>query len=115
LWKRQPFAVVCLIVFMASLIGVPPTAGFMGKLMVFNDALNSGLMELAIVLAVNSVISVFYYVGIAKAAFVDDEGALRRESAPMNSGLAGTCALCAAGVFLCVLLYNPLTVWLVGR
>ncbi|MCW5943609.1 MAG: NADH-quinone oxidoreductase subunit N [Fimbriimonadaceae bacterium] len=114
LWKRSPFAVGCLIVFVASLIGIPPTSGFFGKLMIFNDALASDLMPLAIVLAVNSVLSVYYYVGIAKAAFVDAEGARTPESAPMNLGLAATCLLCAGGIFAVVILFNPLMNWLVG-
>lgn len=114
LWHRAPFATGCLIVFMASLIGVPPTAGFFGKLMIFDDAIRTGLMPLAILLAVNSIISVYYYVGIAKAAFVDDEGAIRRETGPVHAGLTGACLLCAAGIFLAVVFYNPLMAWMVG-
>jgi NADH-quinone oxidoreductase subunit N len=82
LWNRAPFAVACLVVFVASLIGIPPSAGFVGKLLIFNDALAAGLPVLAIALAVNSVISVYYYLGIVQATFVSDEGAV--------SNVAGT-------------------------
>src|SRR5437588_343844 len=43
LYKRDPFAAGALVVFMASLIGVPPTAGFIGKLFIFSDALQAHL------------------------------------------------------------------------
>lgn len=94
LWKRSPFAAVALGIFMVSLIGVPPTAGFFGKLLIFNDALSVGLTSLAIVLAVNSIVSVYYYLNIAKAAFVSDEDAITPESSQMNIGLALTTVVC---------------------
>lgn len=99
LYKRAPFAVACLVVFVVSLIGIPPSAGFLGKLLIFNDALTAGLPVLAIVLAVNSVISVYYYLGILQAAFVGEEGAVRTHSA--KPGLAVNLAVlaCAVGVF----------------
>ncbi len=99
LWSRAPFAVVCLVVFVASLIGIPPSAGFVGKLFIFNDALAAGLTPLAIVLAVNSVISVYYYLGILQAAFVSEEGAVRNQSAKPGIGLNIAVLVCAFGVF----------------
>lgn len=87
LWSRSPLAAVALAFCMLSLIGIPPTAGFVGKLFIFNDALAAGLPLLAIALAVNSVISVFYYLGIMKAAFVTDENLPQGESAPAHVGM----------------------------
>lgn len=104
LWKRAPFAVVCLVVFVASLIGVPPTGGFFGKLFIFKDAMTAGLTWLAIALAVNSAISVYYYLGILQAAFVSDEGALQNRAARPTAGLNLTVLACAVGVFF-------VTVW----
>jgi NADH-quinone oxidoreductase subunit N len=98
LWKRAPIAAASVVVFVSSLIGVPPTGGFFAKLSIFWDAMNSGQTALALVLAVNSAVSLFYYLGIARACFVDDEPAVRAEKAPMTPGLALTCALCVAGV-----------------
>ncbi len=98
LYQRHPFAAVCLIVFVASLIGVPPTAGFFGKLMIFNDAVASGQTALAIVLAACSVISVYYYLNLVLAAFVNEDRERSEATAPMNIGLAFSCAACLIGV-----------------
>lgn len=108
LYRRSPFAATMLVIFMASLIGIPPTAGFVGKLLIFQDALQAHLTWLAIILAVNSIISISYYLAIARAAFVADEGAEQAESASMGPGIWSVSAICAAGVFLAVLLINPL-------
>jgi len=99
LWRRSPLAAGALVLFVASLIGFPLTAGFVGKLQIFNDAVRSGLTWLAIVLAINSVISVYYYLSIARAVMTDDqtETAEKRLS-PMTSGVTAACVLCIVGV-----------------
>lgn len=102
LWKRSPYAAVALVFFMVSLIGIPPTGGFVGKYQIFLSALNAGLAPLAIALAINSVISTYYYWQIIKSAFVEDESAWTPEVAPMTTGLKLTCAVCAFGLLAAV-------------
>ncbi|MFZ4506455.1 MAG: NADH-quinone oxidoreductase subunit N [Fimbriimonas sp.] len=97
LFKRAPLAAAAMVIFMASLIGIPPTVGFFGKFQIFNDAMSAGLVPLAIALAINSIISTFYYLSIAKAAFVEDDEQVHPTSA-FHPGLAVACALCIAGV-----------------
>lgn len=109
LWQRSPIAAVALVIFMASLIGVPPTAGFFAKLHIFKDAVTAGLLPLAIVLAVNSAISCYYYLGIALAAFVSDSSEAKPEPIRMGGGLAATTAICAAGVLAVALFFSPIT------
>lgn len=113
LWKRSPLAAGMLVVFVSSLIGIPPTAGFLGKLYVFRDAMAAGLMPLAVVLALNSIVSIAYYLSIARAAFVSDEES-ERGSAPMGFGLVATCLLCGGGVILAGLFVAPILDWFVG-
>ncbi|MCU0316708.1 MAG: NADH-quinone oxidoreductase subunit N [Fimbriimonadaceae bacterium] len=98
LWNRAPLAAGCLVLFMVSLVGVPPTAGFLGKFQIFQDAMGAGLPLLAIALAINSFVSAYYYLQIVRAVFVDEEGALRVQSAPMNAGLRFALVICAVGV-----------------
>lgn len=98
LWKRAPFAAGSLVVFVASLIGVPPTGGFFAKASIFVDALNTNQTTLAIALAVNSAVSAFYYLSLARACFVDDEAAVSTPKAPVSPGLAITFAVCVVGV-----------------
>ncbi|MEY4069596.1 MAG: hypothetical protein RL721_210 [Candidatus Eisenbacteria bacterium] len=68
---RRPIAGLALALFMISLGGIPPTAGFMGKLMVFNSAVKAGgLMPLIIVGVLNSVVSVYYYLRVTVALYM---------------------------------------------
>jgi NADH-quinone oxidoreductase subunit N len=70
--KRAPALAVLMVYFMLSLIGVPPTAGFIGKLFVFGSAIHAGLGWLAAIGVINSVISVFYYMRIVRPMFFDE-------------------------------------------
>jgi NADH-quinone oxidoreductase subunit N len=103
--RRAPLAAASLIVFMISLIGMPPTAGFIGKWMIFNDALNAGLTPLAIVLAINSAISVYYYVGIIRAAYVVEDAT--GDQAVPKLGVSAATVLCLAGVVIATIFVTP--------
>jgi len=115
LWKRSPFAALALLIFMASLIGIPPTAGFVGKFLLFFDALKADMLPLALVLAVNSVVSIYYYLGIARAAFVADSEEVEPRTAKLSSGAASVCAICLIGVFGAAIFYGPFIGTLMGR
>jgi NADH-quinone oxidoreductase subunit N len=98
--RRSPLAAVALLIFCMSLIGLPLTGGFMGKLQIFADAMdpNTGnLPWLAIALAVNSIISAWYYLGIARAALTSDSASESRLS-PLKPAVATACVLCMVGV-----------------
>ncbi len=73
LYLRQPLAAVAMLIFMLSLGGIPPTAGFMGKLWLFSAAIESGLVWLAVIFVVNSVISLYYYYRIVVFMWLKDE------------------------------------------
>jgi NADH-quinone oxidoreductase subunit N len=64
LYFRQPFAAFAMLVFLLSLGGIPPTAGFMGKLWLFGAAIESGYVWLAVVGVVMSAVSLYYYVRV---------------------------------------------------
>ena len=69
---RQPLLALALSVFMISLGGIPPTAGFMGKFYVFSVAVKAGLLPLVIVGVLNSVVSVFYYLRVTVALYMQE-------------------------------------------
>ena len=73
LYLRQPLAALAMLIFMLSLGGIPPTAGFMGKLWLFSAAIESGLVWLAVIFVVNSVISLYYYYRIIVFMWLKDE------------------------------------------
>jgi NADH-quinone oxidoreductase subunit N len=67
---RQPAMAACLSLLLLSLLGLPVTAGFLGKFYVFNAALESNLIWLAILLALNSVIGAYYYLRVMVAMYM---------------------------------------------
>lgn len=72
--KKNPLAFAGLALFVLSLVGLPPTSGFLGKLFIVNDAIASGFSGLAIVLAICSIVSCGYYLKILIAAWRPAEG-----------------------------------------
>jgi NADH-quinone oxidoreductase subunit N len=70
---RSPFAAFAMLVFMLSLGGIPPTAGFMGKLWLFSAAIDSGYYGLAVVGVLNSAISLYYYARIIVFMYLKKE------------------------------------------
>ncbi len=61
---KYPAMGLVMAVFMFSMAGIPPTAGFMGKFYIFTAAINSGFIWLAIFGVINSVISIYYYLRV---------------------------------------------------
>jgi len=72
LGTRAPFAAVALAIFLFALTGIPPFSGFIGKVYLFAEVLNRGVYWLAIVAALNSVVSLYYYARIVKAMFLEE-------------------------------------------
>jgi NADH-quinone oxidoreductase subunit N len=87
---RQPLLGLAMTVFMLSLGGIPPTAGFMGKVYVFSVALKAGLVPLVIVGVLNSVVSIFYYLRVTIAMYMEDP---RGEPATISWGAPAVLAL----------------------
>jgi len=64
LYHRHPFGAFAMLLFMLSLGGIPPTAGFMGKFWLFGAAIESGYIGLAVIGVLNSAISLYYYIRV---------------------------------------------------
>ncbi|MBI3419747.1 MAG: NADH-quinone oxidoreductase subunit NuoN, partial [Proteobacteria bacterium] len=69
--RARPLLAACMALFMFSMIGVPPLAGFFGKLYVFLAALQSNLLWLALAGVVLSVVGAFYYLRLIKIMYFD--------------------------------------------
>jgi len=69
---RSPVIAICLTVFLISLTGLPPTAGFIGKLYIFTAVINSGYLWLAAIGVINSVISLYYYANVIRNMYLKD-------------------------------------------
>ena len=70
--QQQPMIAWILAALMFSLAGIPPLAGFIGKFVVFMAAIDAGLVWLAILGVLTSVVGAFYYLRIIKLMFFDD-------------------------------------------
>jgi len=91
--RSQPLMALALAVFMFSMAGIPPLAGFFGKLYIFMPAIDAGLVIPAIIGVVSSVVSAYYYLRIIKIAYFDQpsetfDRPLGRDMALVMSGTA---------------------------
>jgi NADH-quinone oxidoreductase subunit N len=68
--QRSPVASAIMLLFLLSLTGIPPTAGFMGKLYLFGAAIEAGYIWLALIAVVNSAISLYYYMRVAMVMYM---------------------------------------------
>ena len=70
LGKRAPLLSVAFAIFLVSLTGLPPTAGFIGKWMIFLSLINAKMVGIAVIGVLNSVVSLYYYVRIIRNMFL---------------------------------------------
>jgi NADH-quinone oxidoreductase subunit N len=61
---KHPLLAACMAIFLLSLAGLPPTAGFVGKFYLFSSAIKGGFLWLAVIGVLNSVLSVYYYLRV---------------------------------------------------
>jgi len=83
--RSSPFLSYAMAIFMFSLMGIPPLAGFWGKLYVFKAAVDGNLAWYAVVGALNSVIAVYYYARVIKTMLIDTGEEIARFSVPWTS------------------------------
>ncbi|GAB2502751.1 NADH-quinone oxidoreductase subunit N [Nocardiopsis aegyptia] len=97
LFHRRPWSALSLVVCLLGLVGTPPTAVFVGKLTVFTAALDAGLVWLVVLAAVNTVVSLFYYLRWVFPLFrarptTSGEGAITGLARRTSTGVAVTLA-----------------------
>jgi NADH-quinone oxidoreductase subunit N len=102
----HPAAAVAMLIFMLSLGGIPPTAGFIGKLWIFAAAIDAGYIGLAVVGVLNSALSLYYYVRIVVFMWVRDAEAVA--ATPLHPALAAAVLVAVAGTILFGLYPAPL-------
>lgn len=71
LHRRSPLLALALMMALFGLAGIPPTIGFTGKLLIFKAAIEKGYLVLVIIAMINVVISLYYYLLVLKAAYLD--------------------------------------------
>ncbi|MGH9169088.1 MAG: proton-conducting transporter membrane subunit, partial [Acidimicrobiia bacterium] len=109
--RRNPVLGALLALFLLSLAGIPPTAGFIAKVLVFGAAVRAGLEGLVVVAVLASVVAAFFYIRLIVLAYMEDPDEAA-ESVPTGSApgvaLAVTAALTLLFGILPGLLLDPL-------
>ncbi|MFN8015699.1 MAG: NADH-quinone oxidoreductase subunit N [Acidimicrobiia bacterium] len=89
LGKREPFLAICLTIFLFSLAGIPPLAGWFAKFVMFRSALDAGSASstvIAVVAAIASVVAFVYYAGVVKRMWLEEPGELKEVEEEVSSG-----------------------------
>ncbi|MDO8443166.1 MAG: NADH-quinone oxidoreductase subunit N [bacterium] len=96
--KRAPMLSLALTLCLISLIGMPPAAGFMAKFYIFRGAVHNGLLWLVIIAVLNSVISAYYYLRVAKVMWFGEPASTEKVSS--SGALQIALFLASLGVLL---------------
>lgn len=72
LGQAKPVAAAAMLIFLLSLTGIPPTAGFVGKFYLFGAAISAGYVGLALIGVINTAISLFYYMHVARVMYMQE-------------------------------------------
>jgi NADH-quinone oxidoreductase subunit N len=86
--KTHPLSAALMLIFMFSLTGIPPTAGFIGKLYIFMSAINAGYTWLVIVAVIFSAISAYFYLRIVMYMYMKEPKATVSLSTSPATGIA---------------------------
>ena len=79
--RRSPVLALVLAISIISLTGIPPTAGFMGKLFIFSAAVRSDLLWLVVIGVINSVVSAYYYLRVIRFMYMAEPATSTRAPA----------------------------------
>jgi len=96
--RRHPAAALAFTVFLVSLAGIPPTAGFFGKWFVFRAAIDGGFYWLALIGLLNSVIGVYYYLRVLVYMYMREPITGAPVATPMRSGYVNTALIVSAAL-----------------
>jgi NADH-quinone oxidoreductase subunit N len=109
---RMPVLCGMMVIFLVSLAGLPPTAGFIGKLYIFTSLFNSGSqwLWLAIVGVINSVISLFYYAKIFRNMYLRGNGELQ-ERIDFSPASIAIVAILAVPTLILGVYFSPIVSW----
>jgi len=108
--RRSPAIALTLLVALLSLGGIPPFAGFFGKLLVIASAVEAGMAWLALVGVVNSVLALYYYLNVLKVVYLYRS---EKEDEPLSVKGSWVLALvvCVLGVVVLGTIFAPWLSW----
>jgi NADH-quinone oxidoreductase subunit N len=104
--RRSPLLALALALCLISLTGIPPTAGFVAKVYIFNTAVQSDLVWLVIVAVLNSVVAAYYYLRVVGQMYLVPPP--QEERVPVSWSLASSLGTAALGVLVIGIIPTPL-------
>ena len=104
--RRSPLLALALAFCLISLTGIPPTAGFIAKLYIFNTAVQSDLVWLVIVAVLNSVVAAYYYLRVVGQMYLVPPA--HEERLPVSWSLTASLGAAVAGVLVIGIIPTPL-------
>ena len=109
MWKRSPLLSVTLIMSLLSMAGIPPAAGFIGKLYLFSEVAKQGYLWLVFIAMAMSVVSVYYYINVIKVMLLGKGD----EAEPIKIGgtLKLVMVVCTIMILVMGLYPGPITNW----
>ena len=96
--QRQPVVAAMLSIYLLSLLGLPVTAGFFGKFYIFKAAVNSHLLWLAVLMAVNSIIGAYYYLRVIVVMYMREPSTEAATAAPVGFPLTVNVVLAVTAI-----------------
>ena len=103
LMHKSPGYAVLMLIFLLSLSGIPPTAGFLGKYYIFLSLLQTQHYALAVVATLYVAVAIYYYFKVVKSMFVGED----TEKAPLTTSIGLRLALGVSGVMTLVIGLYP--------
>jgi len=96
--QRSPGLALAMLLFLLSLAGIPPLAGFIGKFYLFAAVMREGFLWLVLVAVLNSVVSLYYYLQVVRQMYIIPPR--KEEPVPASPALSGALLIATAGVLL---------------
>ena len=100
LYKTNPKLSVIMMLAMFSLAGIPPFAGFFSKFFIFASAIHSGFYILVLIALLNTIISLYYYLLVVKAMFINTENECVIPAFRSDNASRVSLVVCVAGIVL---------------
>ncbi|GAP15275.1 NADH dehydrogenase subunit N [Longilinea arvoryzae] len=105
--RRNPLLALVMLAALLSLGGIPPFAGFFGKLLVFGSAIETGQVWLAIVGIINSIVALYYYLTVLRVIYQGEGGAPYWVSPSWNAALV----IGLIGILVLGVVFSPFFNW----
>jgi NADH-quinone oxidoreductase subunit N len=101
LYKEKPWIAVALVILLASMAGIPPTAGFLAKYQVFVLSIGKGYLFISFFAIIMAIIGIYYYFNVIREAYSESEGARPIVVSRINTALIIVCcmAVIVLGIF----------------